>query len=79
MSQSDGIHETIPANETASIENSGSAALSISLDCGNGCRVVLQLAPGQALELTTGELEASVALHDGDAKSLLIIKPETAS
>jgi len=71
--------ETISAGDTASIENTHSAALSISIICSNDCEVDIELAPGQALGLTTGSSDAKVVLHHGDPANLLIIKPESAS
>lgn len=73
------IHEKIGAEETASIENTGSGNLSISLICNNGCRIDFDLVPGQVLEFTAGNSEAKVILHHGDPENLLIIKPESAS
>ncbi len=73
------IYETINAGDVASIENTASDAISISLVCSNDCRVDIELAPGQVLELTAGDSDAKVILHHGDPANLLIIKPESAS
>lgn len=73
------ISETIGAGDTASIENTGSKKLSISLICNNCCRVDLELVPGQAIELSAGNSDAKVVLHHGDPSNLFIIKPESAS
>lgn len=73
------IYEVINAGDVASIENTASDAISISLICSNNCRVDIELAPGQVLELTAGDSEAKVILHHGDPADLLIIKPESAS
>ena len=73
------LNETISADETASIENTHSEKLSISLICINGCRVDIDLAPGQVLGFSAGSSNAKVVLHHGDPANLLIIKPESAS
>jgi hypothetical protein len=73
------LNETISADETASIENTHSEKLSISLICTNGCRVDIDLAPGQVLGFSAGSSNAKVILHHGDPANLLIIKPESAS
>ena len=73
------INETISAGETASIENIHSEKLSISLICISGCRVDIELAPGQVLGFSAGSSDAKVVLHHGDPANLLIIKPESAS
>ncbi|MFC6673857.1 hypothetical protein [Marinobacterium aestuariivivens] len=73
------IHEIIGAGEMASIENTHSEELSISLICSDGCQLDFELAPGQILELSAGRLDAKVVLHHGDPANLLIIKPESAS
>lgn len=49
------IGEKIGSDETASIENTGSEKLSVSFICGNGCRLDLELVPGQAVEFTAGQ------------------------
>lgn len=79
MKNSTEIQETIRAGDMASIENTAAKELSISLVCGEGCRVDLELAPGQVLELSAGSLDVQVILHRGDPASLLIIKPDSAS
>ena len=73
------FYETISAGETASIENTHSEALSISVICRDDCRVDIELAPGQAMGLSTGNSDAKVVLHHGDPANLLIVKPESAS
>ena len=73
------ISEIISASETASIENTDTDKLSISLICSNDCRVDIELAPGQVLGFTAGSSDAKIVLHRGDPDKLLIIKPETAS
>lgn len=79
MNNMPDTNEKIGSEETASIENTGSKYLSISLICSNGCRVDVELMPGQVLEFTAGSSEAMVILHHGDPANLLIIKPESAS
>lgn len=73
------VSETISAGDTASIENTHSKELSISIISGNDCRVDIKLAPGQILGFSAGNSDAKVVLHHGDPANLLIIKPETAS
>ena len=73
------FYETIGAGDTASIENTHSEALSISIICSNDCRVDIELAPGQVLGISSGSSDAKVVLHHGDPANLLIIKPESAS
>ncbi len=73
------INEIIGAGEMASIENTHSEELSISLICGCGCQVDMELAPGQVLELSAGSSDAKIVLHHGDPDNLIIIKPESAS
>ena len=71
--------ETISAGDSASIENTHSEELSISIICSNDCRIDFKLAAGQILGLSTGSSDAKVVLHHGDPANLLIIKPESAS
>ena len=71
--------ETISAGDTASIENTHSEELSISIVCNNDCRLDIKLAAGQILGLSAGNSDAKVVLHDSDPANLLIIKPESAS
>lgn len=73
------ISEPISAGDTASIENTHSKELSISIISGNDCRVDIKLAPGQILGFSAGNFDAKVILHHGDPAGLLIIKPESAS
>lgn len=79
MSKMTEIAEQFSAGESASIENTHSENLSISLHCGKECRVDIELAPGQVVEFNAGNSEAKVVLHHGDPARLLIIKPESAS
>lgn len=79
MEESPDINQHISPAETASVSNGGSEPLSLSLICDNGCRVDPELSAGQALEFTAGDSKASIVLHHGDPKNLLIIKPESAS
>lgn len=73
------IGEKIGSDETASIENTGSEKLSVSFICSNGCRLDIELVPGQVVEFTAGSSEATVVLHHGDPSNLLIVKPESAT
>ena len=73
------INQTIRATETASIENTGSQKLSLSLICSNGCKMDIELFSAQVLEFTAGTSDAKIVLHHGDPADLLIIKPESAS
>jgi hypothetical protein len=79
MNKMTEIAETIGPGEMASIENTHSEKLSISLHCGHDCRVDIELAPSQVMEFNAGDSEAKVVLHHGDPANLLIIKPESAS
>lgn len=79
MNKMTEIEERFRAGEAASIENTHSEKLSISLHCGHDCRVDIELAPGQVLEFSSGSSEAKLVLHHGDPAHLLIIKPESAS
>jgi hypothetical protein len=65
------------AGETASIENIHAQALSISLSSEDGCKVALDLAPGQVLGFTAGNLNVDLTLHNGDPAGLRVIKPGT--
>ena len=71
--------ETIGAGDTASIGNTHSEELSISIICNNDCRVDIKLAAGQIMGLSTGSSDAKIVLHDGDPANLLIVKPDSAS
>jgi hypothetical protein len=75
MTTATDTNETIAAGETASIENTRSAPLSISLLSENGCKVELELAPAQILNFSAGDANATLVLHEGDPASLRIIKP----
>ena len=71
--------EKVMAGETATIENTHTAALSISLATEDGCKVELELAPGQVLGFTAGQTSAQLTLNGGDPAGLRVIKPENAS
>lgn len=71
--------EKISAGEKASIENTRSTALSISLVSESGCHFEIELMPGQVMGFAAGDADATVVLHQGDPAGLLIIKPELAS
>ncbi|NMT65055.1 hypothetical protein [Marinobacter orientalis] len=73
------IDETIRAGDTASIENTASEKLSVSLICSDACRVDIDLEPGQVLDFSAGSSDAKIVLHNGDPVNLLIIRPESAS
>ncbi len=72
-------HEKVMAGETASIENIHASALTISLTSEDGCKVALDLAPGQVLGFTAGTVNAELTLHNGDPAGLRVIKPGTAT
>jgi hypothetical protein len=72
-------HEKVMAGETASIENIHASALSISLNSEDGCKVALDLAPGQVLGFTAGKANVELTLHDGDPGGLRVIKPGTST
>lgn len=72
-------NETIFAGEKVSIENTQSSALSISIDCKDGCQLDLDLMPGQIIGFSAGDLDAKVVLRSGDPAGLLLIRPESAS
>ncbi len=71
--------ETIYAGEQATIENTQSTPLSISVISNNDCQFELDLMPGQVVGFSAGAADAKILLHGGDPAGLLIIKPETAS
>ena len=71
--------EKIPAGEKASIENTQSTGISISLISDSGCHVEIELMPGQVVGFAAGSSDAELVLHHGDPAGLLIIKPESAS
>jgi hypothetical protein len=79
MTQTTSTHEKVMAGETASIENIHAAALSISLSTEDGCRVALDLAPGQVLGFTAGRENVDLTLHSGDPAGLRVIKPDTST
>jgi hypothetical protein len=79
MTQAAKDVEPILAGELASIENTLSSPLSISLVCDNGSHVDLELLPGQVLGFCAGDANAKLVLHEGDAAGLRVIKPESAS
>lgn len=73
------FQETIAAGETASIENTQSDPLSLSLLARNGSHVEFELLLGQVIGLTAGSDDIRILLHHGDPAGLLVIKPESAS
>ena len=75
MSAATETNEAIAAGETASIENTHSAPMAISIVSENGCKVELELAPAQVLNFSAGDANAVLALHEGDPSRLRIIKP----
>ena len=75
MTESKSSSEKVMAGETASIENTHSAALSISLSSEDGYKFDLELAPGQILGFTAGTVCAGLTLHHGDPAGLRVIKP----
>jgi hypothetical protein len=77
MPDAAATHEKVMAGETASIENIHARALSISLNSEDGCKVQLDLAPGQVLGFTAGNANVDLTLHNGDPAGLRVIKPGT--
>ena len=71
--------EKISAGEKATIENTQSTVLSISLINDNGCNVEIELMAGQIVGFSAGSSDAELILHHGNPAGLLIIKPEIAS
>jgi hypothetical protein len=79
MNKSSDILEKIFAGEKASIENTQSIPLSISLVSDDGCQIEMELMPGQVVGFAAGSVDAKIILHHGDPAGLLVIKPESAS
>ena len=79
MKKTVDMSEHIGSGETASVENAGPEKLSVSFVCSNGCRLDMDLMPGQVVEFTAGSSDARIILHGGDPASLFIVKPESAS
>ncbi|WP_166256446.1 hypothetical protein [Marinobacter salicampi] len=79
MTNPNDIDETVRAGDNASIENTASEKLSISLLCSDACRVNLDLEPGQVVKVSAGSSDMTIVLHNGDPAKLLIIRPEPAS
>jgi hypothetical protein len=79
MAQAASKPDKVLAGETASIENVHSSALAISLNSEDGCKLTLDLAPGQVLGFTAGKTNVELTLHRGDPAGLRVIKPETAT
>lgn len=79
MESTTDYFEIIAAGDTASIENTQSAPLSISLAGEDGSHLELDLLPGQVLGVTAGSIDLRVILHHGNPKGLLIIYPGSAS
>jgi invasion protein IalB len=77
MSQATASHEAILAGDTASIENTHTAALAICLCSENGCKIEIELAPGQILSFAAGTANAELVLRSGDPAGLRVIKPES--
>ncbi|MWJ28551.1 hypothetical protein GPM19_10085 [Halomonas sp. ZH2S] len=75
MTQAPASFEKIFSDETASIENTASIPLSISLVSDSGCQVEMELKPGQVINFSAGSMDANVILHNGDPANLLVIKP----
>lgn len=73
------LFDEIPGGETVSIENSKDVGLQIRLVCNSGSEFNFELLPEQALGFTADREGAKIFLVEGDPKSLLIIKPETAT
>jgi hypothetical protein len=79
MNNTTDMNQIISAGDTASIENTHSKELSISIVCSNDCRLDMTLAPGQIVGFSAGNSDAHVILHHGNPANLLIIKPDSAS
>lgn len=69
--------EEIGPGDHASIENRSGRELSICIRTGDGARLEMELAPGQAVEVVAGEAAARVVLLEGDVADLLVVKPDT--
>ncbi len=69
--------ETIEPGDNASVENRSAGELSICVQTGDGARLKMELAPGQAVEVVAGESAARVELLKGDVNDLLVVKPDT--
>lgn len=77
MEKSTECFEKISAGEKASIENTKSQPLAVSLQSDSGCCVEIDLAPGQVLTFAAGEVDAKVILPQGNPSGLLIVRPST--
>lgn len=76
--QSNSFEEFWPG-DTVSIENTREGELPISITLANGARLQMGLAPGQMIEFATGDSDARIMVHEGDAADLLIVRPELPS
>lgn len=79
MTQSVDVEQYIGAGETATIENTLSTPLRISVISENGCHFEIDLRPAQVVGVSAGGAHARIILHDGDPLGLLVIKPEAPS
>ena len=71
--------EPILAGEKATIENTQSSALSVSLFSNDGSEFEIEMMPGQIVGVSAGSADIQVVLHKGDPAGLLIIRPQSAS
>ncbi|WP_146003520.1 hypothetical protein [Kineobactrum sediminis] len=71
--------EQLTPGETATIENTLSTPMRISLVSGNDCQVDIELLPGQVVRFSSGKAHAKIAVQDGDPSGLLVVKPELPS
>jgi hypothetical protein len=71
--------ELILAGEKATIENTLSSALSVSLFGNDGSEFEIEMMPGQIVGVAAGSTDVQVVLHKGDPSGLLIIRPQSAS
>ena len=69
--------EEIEPGDNASVENRSAGELSICIRTGDGARMEMELAPGQAVEVVAGESAARVELLKGEVTDLLVVKPDT--
>jgi hypothetical protein len=71
--------QEIPAGEEASVENRSDRPLAIEVTSDGGTRITLELAPGQAITVATGEVAMRVVLPDGDVDDVLVVNPSLPS
>jgi hypothetical protein len=79
MDQEQEFSEEVRPGDRVTVENTRESAYSISVCAADGSRLDMALQPGQMIEISAGQSQTRILLHDPDPKGLLIVQPNQAT